>query len=100
LGTINRLIVTESAFPYYFGANSLINNKKSEVYMVQEIHNTIEKSDAEKLELVWVPGHKGINFNEKSDLFAKSAVNEGESIDIKLNIKDALTEIKKLLESN
>jgi len=52
------------------------------------------------LELVWVPDHKGINIKEKTDLIAKSAVNEGESIDIKLNVKDALREIKQLLESN
>jgi len=54
--------------------------------------------DVEKLELVCVPGHKGININEKTDLIAKSAVNEGKPIDSKLDVKDALREIKKLLE--
>jgi len=80
------------------GAISLINNKKSEAYVIQEIHNTIENSDVEKLELVCVPGHKGININEKTDLIAKSAVNERKPIDSKLDVKDALEEIKKLLE--
>ena len=63
--------------------------------MLDDILNIINEISAEIL-FVWIPSHLGIKGNEKVDLLAKTATNEGEIYeDIKLEVLEYNETIKK-----
>lgn len=66
-------------------------------YLVHEIHRLIEDSIIVRLDIVWVPSHTGISFNERVDYMAKKATTIGTPSEALLPHSEAVRDIRNIL---
>ncbi|XP_017468976.1 PREDICTED: uncharacterized protein LOC108360978 [Rhagoletis zephyria] len=70
----------------------LVEKNESNNYLAAKIHKSLNSSNL-VCEIVWVPGHVGIEINEIADDLAKWAVNVGAPLKVKLTPEEALRQI-------
>ncbi|XP_034171030.2 uncharacterized protein LOC117600134 [Osmia lignaria lignaria] len=82
-------------------AIAAINNTSSYNDTIQQIIETHQKiiSNANKIQIIWIPSHVGITGNEKVDQAAREAVDASQTVYNKLCLDEALKMTKKKLRS-
>lgn len=54
--------------------HSLLGKECTDGFVVAYIHRLFDNANIEKLDVVWLPSHMGISFNEEVDNIARAAV--------------------------
>lgn len=74
----------------------LLEKHQSNNYIVAKIHSNLNEHNM-TCNIIWTPGHMGIQMNEKADILAKFATDVGAPINPLLTPEEAIRQIESLL---
>lgn len=79
------------------GCQMILNCRKLENYIVNEIYIFLEKTDISKVVIQWIPSHTGILGNERADTAAKLSLNRQTVLPFGLTLGDVILACKNLI---